>query len=316
MERRRRVRRFSIRGLSLLAGALLCLAACNEANSGAGPAGPGGQSAGVGQGGTPGQGGISGQGGTPGQGGAGGTIAGPEAIRLPEIDAPFDYQIGGAYSPPAGVKVVSRDRHDKPAADLFNLCYVNGFQVQPNEEAWWQKNHADLLLKDSKGNLIKDTQWNELIFDTRTASQRTMLSEVIGGWIRQCAADGFQAVEIDNLDSYSRSQNLLTQDNNVTLMALLSAAAHQAGLASGQKNSSELLERRTAMNTDFAVVEECNRYAECDQFQKAYNGRIFIIEYRRQDFDKGCKAFSGLSIVLRDLSVKPAGSAGYVFDGC
>ncbi|MEU3955806.1 endo alpha-1,4 polygalactosaminidase, partial [Streptomyces achromogenes] len=61
----------------------------------------------------------------------------PAAVRLPPKGAGFDYQIGGAYPPPKGVRVVSRDRSDSPAPGLYNICYVNAFQAQPAERSSW-----------------------------------------------------------------------------------------------------------------------------------------------------------------------------------
>ena len=69
------------------------------------------------------------------------------AFTLPPVNAKFDYQIGGPYTPPSGVQVVSRDRTAAPAAGLYNICYINAFQVQPDEVTWWQQNHDDLLLQ-------------------------------------------------------------------------------------------------------------------------------------------------------------------------
>jgi hypothetical protein len=62
-----------------------------------------------------------------------------------------------------------------------------------------------------------------------------------------------------------------------------------------------VLERVPDMQTDFAVAEECNRWGECDDYRTVYGDRVFVIEYRQQDFDAGCSAYPGLSIVLRDL---------------
>src|SRR5690349_23951050 len=131
-------------------------------------------------------------------------------VRLPEPNAGLDYQLGGAYPPPAGVGIVSRDWEDPPAEGLYSICYVNGFQAQTEAESWWLTNHPDLVLRDSGGNPIKDTDWDELILDISTAPKRDQLAVIVGGWIQGCADDGFQAVEIDNLDTYSRSQGLLT----------------------------------------------------------------------------------------------------------
>jgi hypothetical protein len=99
-------------------------------------------------------------------------------------------------------------------------------------------------------------------------------------------------------------------------MQLLAGVAHEHGLAIAQKNSSELLDRVTQLGTDFAVAEECNRYDECGDYKAAYGDLVFVIEYRQQDFQKGCQNFPELSIVLRDLDVSSPGSASYVYQGC
>ena len=237
-------------------------------------------------------------------------------LQLPTANAGFDYQIGGAYTPPAGVQVVSRDRNSAPAAGIYNICHVNGFQAQSDEENFWLTQHPDLLLRDSSGTVVVDTGWNEMLLDTSTAAKRTALASVIKDWIAKCASDGFNAVEVHNLDSYGRSNGLLTQANNIALMALLSPAAHADGLAIAQKNSTELLGSAAEMGTDFAIAEECNRYGECTDYQAVYGNLVFVIEYRTQDFQKGCTDHPELSIVLRDLDVSPAGSAGYVYQGC
>src|SRR6185369_6484365 len=58
-------------------------------------------------------------------------------VELPPVNAKADYQLGGAYPPPAGVMVVSRDRLAARVDGLYNICYVNGFQIQPDEESYW-----------------------------------------------------------------------------------------------------------------------------------------------------------------------------------
>ncbi|HMA96357.1 MAG TPA: endo alpha-1,4 polygalactosaminidase, partial [Polyangiaceae bacterium] len=249
------------------------------------------------------------------QGGATVSTATPTR-RLPEANAPFDYQIGGAYTPPAGVKIVSRDRKSQPATGLYNICYVNGFQSQPDEESFWKEQHPELLLRNASGAFVVDEDWGEYLLDTSTADKRKALGTIVGGWIKQCAKDGFDAIEVDNLDSYSRSGGVLSQSQNVAMMRILSDVAHESGLAVAQKNSTELLGEVTAMGTDFAVAEECNRWDECGDYQQAYGNRVYVIEYRAADFKAGCTAYPGLSIVLRDLNVSTPSSGSYVFEGC
>ena len=265
---------------------------------------------------------TGGAGGTGGAGSTGGAGGGPPSgtpnpmLSLPPANGTLDYQLGGAYPPPTGVTVVSRDRLESPAAGIYNICYVNGFQIQPGDESWWLDNHPTLVLRDQNGNPIIDQDWDEMLLDVGSPDKRDAIAAIVGDWIAGCGSDDFDAVEIDNLDSYSRSQGLLIQDDAVAFMTLLSARAHAEGLAIAQKNSTELLPRKAELGTDFAVAEECNRYDECQDYVDVYGDLVFVIEYRTQDFDKGCSGFPNLSIVLRDLDLVTPGDGGYVYDAC
>ncbi|OXY92913.1 endo alpha-1,4 polygalactosaminidase [Streptomyces sp. 2R] len=242
--------------------------------------------------------------------------AAPKVV-LPQANATFDYQIGGAYTPPAGVKALSRDRGAQPVRGLYNVCYVNAFQTQPDAMDWWQKKNPDLLLRDSSGEPVNDEAWGEALLDTSTAAKRTRLANIVGGWIDGCAKSGFQAVEPDNLDSYERSGGRLTKAHNAASAKLLATRAHAAGLAIGQKNTTDLLGQRKSIGFDFAVAEECGRYDECADYATAYGNRVFVIEYTARDFSKACSsAGAKLSVVQRDLDVRPAGRSGYVFRTC
>lgn len=237
-------------------------------------------------------------------------------FRLPPINEGLDYQLGGAYPPPAGVTVLSRDRNASPAAGLYNICYVNGFQIQPDEVNDWATNHPDLMLRDAQGDLVIDPDWNEILIDIRTPEKRADVAAVVGAWIHGCRVRGYDAVEIDNLDSFSRSSGLLTEADAVATMRLFSDAAHAEGLAIAQKNSAELVPRRAELGTDFAVAEECNRYSECEAYTRGYGDHVLVIEYRRADFSIGCASYPNLSIVLRDRNLVTPGNAAYVYDGC
>ncbi|MFF3015706.1 endo alpha-1,4 polygalactosaminidase [Streptomyces sp. NPDC057939] len=239
------------------------------------------------------------------------------APRLPVANASFDYQIGAAYTPPKGVKVVSRDRTARPAAGLYNICYVNAFQAQPDALGWWQKNHPDLVLRDTAKRPVLDEDWGEALLDTSTADKRTRLAKVVGDWIKGCASSGFQAVEPDNLDSFARSGGRLTKAHNVAFAKLLADRAHAEGLAIGQKNTAEMLSDRTKIGFDFAVAEECGQYNECGDFAKAYANRVFVIEYENSGYDRACAGWgSKLAIVQRDLDVSAAGARGYRYRAC
>ena len=215
-----------------------------------------------------------------------------------------DYQLGGPAYVPDHVGIVVRDRTATPAPGAYNVCYVNGFQTQPDARAFWRR-HGDLLLRDG-GRPVADEAWGEWLLDIRTPAKRERLARIVGRWSDGCARDGFDAVEYDNLDSYSRSKGLLKPRHATAFARLLTARAHDAGLAAGQKNRAGWDGTRAGF--DFAVAEECGRYDECGAYTDVYGDQVLVIEYRRQDFAKTCAAYGDrLAVVLRDRDLTPDG---------
>ncbi|MEV6286044.1 endo alpha-1,4 polygalactosaminidase [Kribbella sp. NPDC051770] len=236
------------------------------------------------------------------------------AVTLPPPAAGFDYQIGGPYTPPDGVQVVSRDRTAPPAAGLYNVCYVNAFQVQPGERDDWDD---DLLLRDANGDLVIDEGWGEPLLDLRTEGQRQRIAAKVNGWIDGCADAEFQAVEPDNYDSYERSKSLLTPEQAKSYLKLLATHAHSRNLAIAQKNTLDLAGDRTEVGLDFAVAEECGQYDECAGYAEAFGDHVLVVEYTDEGLATACAGFRDrLSIVRRDVAVSTPGSGGYVRRTC
>ena len=242
------------------------------------------------------------------------------AVRLPPPGV-VDYQLGGAYTPPEGVVGVSRDSSDDPAPGLYSICYVNGFQTQPADREEWLTDHADLVLQND-GEPVIDENWpDELIVDTSTADKRDRIADIVGVTLDRCAVGGFDAVEIDNLDSYSRSGGALTEDDAIALATLFATRVHAAGLAIAQKNSAELGERgRDEAGFDFAVAEECYRFYECGAYSDVYGSHVIDIEYSddlRGEFADACAdPAAATSTILRDRDLTTPSSPDYVFDAC
>jgi hypothetical protein len=228
------------------------------------------------------------------------------AVALPPVGAGFDYQLGGAYALPAGVSVVARDRHDPPAGD-YAICYVNAFQTQPGERRRWPRGLVLTRLGDDPG-------WpGEYAVDISTASKRARAARFVGRWVRRCAADGFDAVELDNLDSWTRFRGApFGRADAVAYARRLVRRAHRSGLAVAQKNTPQLDGRRAGF--DFAVAEECGRYRECGRYHRLYGDHVLAIEYRRRDMARTCRAFG--SVVLRDVNLVAPSSPGYRFGSC
>lgn len=221
-----------------------------------------------------------------------------------------DYQLGGPYPPAAGVGIVARDWRSQPVAGAYNICYLNAFQTQPENRRWWLREHGQLVLRRA-GRPVVDSQWNEMLLDTSTGAKRMRLARIADRWMRTCAAKGFDAVEPDNLDSWQRSDGQLRRKHNLAYARLLIARAHDRGLAIAQKNTAGI-----PPMFDFAVAEECQRYAECDWYRTAYDGRVIEIEYRRADFRAACERDDGVSVVLRDRLLRTPGQPGYRYASC
>ena len=248
---------------------------------------------------------------------------------LPPANAKVDYQIGGDYRLPAGVKIVSRDWFSGNApASVYAICYVNAFQTQadergvdrPDEKSNWPRH---LVLTE----LGDDPNWGgEYLIDLSTANRRNEAAAWVQPMIETCARKGFEAVEFDNLDSWTRFDGTPRDDDlpfgraeAVAYAALLVAEAHRLGLAAAQKNTVQLTkgEARERIGFDFAVAEECGRYRECQAYRELYGDHVIVIEYRAKDFRNVCQRFGAkLSIVLRDVNVSMPGSRSYVYRAC
>lgn len=215
-----------------------------------------------------------------------------------------DYQLGGVRPVPSSVGIVVRDRKAPPIPRRYDVCYVNGFQTQSDERAFW--NHRPALILRWHGKRVVDSSWGEWLLDIRTPAKRARLAGIMGSWTRGCAADRYDAVEFDNLDSFTRSHGLIVRSQAIAFARLLVRNAHDAGLAAGQKNLAGY--DGTAIGYDFAIAEECGRYRECAAYVHDYGRRVLSIEYRRVDFRWTCDHFgSRLAVVLRDRDLSPHG---------
>ena len=226
------------------------------------------------------------------------------AIQPLPTEGKVDYQLGGASDPRDGVTVVARDRTEQPAPGVYSICYVNGFQTQPGDLGDW----PDDLVLHVDGEPLIDPGWpDEAILDTSTSASRERIAQIVGGWIAACADDGFDAVEFDNLDTYSRSTGLLTEKDNLALATALVERAHREGLAAGQKNSLELDTRgRDEAGFDFAVVEECHEFDECAAFADIWGEQWLDVEYEAADDLCDDPSLPTLTVV-RDRDLTPGG---------
>lgn len=252
--------------------------------------------------------------------------------EAPPGNAKWDYQIGGDYPLPRGVRVVSRDWFSGEAPDTaYGICYVNAFQTQadeddvdrPDEQSNWPQH---LVLTE----LGDDPNWGgEYLIDISTEKKRQEAAAYVRDEMTAtCASKGFEGVEFDNLDSWTRfdgtpvaNQVPFEREDAVAYAALLVADAHDLGLAAAQKNTAALSkhEAREVIGFDFAIAEECIRWKECGRYRANYGKRVFVIEYRKKDYRQGCKKKKmrkRYAIILRDINVTTPDSPTYRYRAC
>jgi Glycoside-hydrolase family GH114 len=292
------------------------------------------------------------------------TVAGSIAVQtahaydLPPPDGKFDYQLGGSYDPEPDVRIVSRDSgvrvgSEQTAApalaldgNLYQICYLNVLQTQPDDQAWWlQDEHRHLVLFGSDGQPVHDPdpEWaGEMILDVRTPENRAELLALETPWIAQCKNAGFAAIEPDNIGSYTRSDGLLDADQVQAFMEGFVAEAHNQGLAVAQKNVVEWntdidasgRTRAQSSGFDFSIIEECQPAQECAVVRSAYgDGLVFEVEYWYEtedsssgvtlpahstaQLDAACADHGEtVRVVLRNRDVRSKDTEGYYYAVC
>lgn len=211
----------------------------------------------------------------------------------------------------------ARDRAASPVPGLYNICYVNGFQTQPGDG----DRFSGLILTDADGEPVVDPDWpDEFILDTSTPANRDALVGLLTPTLRMCADKGYQAVEFDNFDSFTRSHGGLGADDNLAFAGKLIGVAHGMGLQAGQKNAAEYTTAGRTAGFDFAVAEECAQYDECGSYTAVYGARVVDIEYTDNldgSFDDVCAAADQPAMtILRDRYLRAPQQSDYTYEHC
>lgn len=118
-----------------------------------------------------------------------------------------------------------------------------------------------------------------------------LLAPILTARLDLCASKGFDAIEPDNIDTYGNDAEVtgfpLTEADQLTFNRWLAAAAHERGLAIGQKNAPELTES-LVQEFDFMVAEDCLVDGWCDLASPYLEAdkAVFAIEYTDHMIEK------------------------------
>jgi len=97
----------------------------------------------------------------------------------------------------------------------------------------------------------------------------------------ECRAKGFDAVEPDNVDGYQNDSGFpLSAADQLAFNRWVAAAVHARGMGVALKNDPDQV-AALAGAFDFALVEECRRYDECDAYRPfvAAGKDVLHVEY-------------------------------------
>ncbi len=114
-----------------------------------------------------------------------------------------------------------------------------------------------------------------------------LLAPILEARLDLCRSKGFDTVEADNVNGYENDTGFaLSSDDQLRFNRWLAQAAHARGLSIGLKNTGLLADRLVA-DFDWALVESCYTYNECQLFLpfRRAGKAVFVIEYtanRRQ----------------------------------
>lgn len=221
--------------------------------------------------------------------------------------ATFQYQLGGLpVDRSVDAEVIDIDLFETPArvVDALHdegrtvICYLSAgsFEdVRPDADQF----PADAIGRPLIG--FEDESW----LDVRLLES---LLPVMEARLDLCAAKGFDGVEFDNVDGFLNDTGFdLDADDELAYLEALDGAADERGLLTGLKNALPLVPE-LADRFDFALVEQCAEYDECERAQPFLDlGKpVFIVEYDTPIQIACDVAPGGATVIGKDLDLTAA----------
>lgn len=160
------------------------------------------------------------------------------------------------------------------AAGKTVICYIDAGSYE-NYRRDAASFPASVLGKTLEG--WPDEKWLDI-------RQRSILLPIMAKRIDSCRAKGFDAIDADNVDGYSNATGFrLTAQDQIAYNRALTQLAHTRGMPIGLKNTLGLIPALVD-SYDFAVIEQCFEYNECElTLPFIRSGKpVFEVEYQLQ----------------------------------
>ena len=206
------------------------------------------------------------------------------SCKPPPFTAGWSYQLQDTPRIIRSARVYDVDGFDTPKSYVSRLHKLGGYAICYVSAGTWENWRPDRQRFPSS-LLGRSNGWpGERWLDIRRLDA---LTPIMSDRIATCRRKGFDAVEPDNVDGYANETGFpLTAADQLRYNRRLANLAHHAGMAVGLKNDlDQALELRN--HFDFAVVEQCFQYDECDKVRPftRIGKPVFEVEYELPSSD-------------------------------
>lgn len=220
--------------------------------------------------------------------------AGAQAYWHPApTTAAWQWELQGKFELTPGASVFEIDGFEYPASDVKAIHGAGAKAICYLDVGSWEEYRPDKdkFPKSSLGKRYEgypDERWLDIAHYKKFAP-------IIEARIAMCARKGFDAVEPDNINGWENNTGFpLTRAEQLRYNRWIARTVHKAGMAVALKNDSRQAKQLVGA-FDFAVVEECFQYDECDLYKPFVEAgkAVFETEYELPT-SKFCAAANAL----------------------
>lgn len=183
-----------------------------------------------------------------------------DEIWRPDPGTTWQWQLSGTIDTTVDAEMFDLDLFETSAEVVAGLHAQGRVVVCYLSAGAWEEFRPDAVLFPAEvlgeGNGWPGERWLDI-------RRLDVLRPIMEARLDLCRDKGFDGVEADNVDGYINETGFpLTAADQLAYNRMLADAAHARGLSIGLKNDVEQV-RQLEPYFDWAINEECVRYAEC-----------------------------------------------------
>jgi hypothetical protein len=200
------------------------------------------------------------------------------------------WQLDGNQIKTEPVMATDFDPDTRGAASIVSTLHADGQHAICYVDVGTAENYRADYKEIPTKDLGKTNGWpGERWLDIRDIAG---LEPIMNARFQACAAEGFDAVEPDNMDGYENTTGFpLTAASQLAYNEWVANAVHSLGMAVFQKNDPDQ-SATLQPYFDGVIDDQCNQYDECSSFDPylAAGKPVLNAEYKASQMTKACAA--------------------------